>query len=326
MGYARKQLIDRIVDNIEFQSGSTKKQNVIGLFDDNRLAQDFYCGLLKILCNYQLTDLDKLNDKTNYAAIDLGDASNRIAIQVTADNSSTKIKDTLSKFKEAKLFDEYDRLIVLIIGKKQAYTTTFPTGCALVFDSAKDIWDDDELIKLINDLEDADLQTLDNFLEEKLADYKYMDHLAYEDISECIEYVKEGIDGWLLESVNEARTLPPSRDEKFIVRKNQKNGITDKFFDENIRGHLRHNQLIDEFLRDPINKANGKLNDYYLVTQSIQDFYSEHRDEYKSFEEVFVLVFGQIKNDYNRTTGTDKVKILLHNMYFNCDVGDGPDD
>lgn len=326
MGYARKQLIDRIVDNIEFQSGSTKKQNVIGLFDDNRLAQDFYCELLKILSGYELVDLDKLNDKTNYSAIDLGDTHNRIAVQVTADNSSTKIKDTLEKFRDAKLFNDYDRLIVLIIGKKQSYTTTFPTGCSLVFDAAKDVWDDDELVKQVNNLGDPDLRILDKFLEEKLSDYKYMDHLSYEDIGECIEYIKEGIDSWLIESVNEARTLPPSRDETFIIRKNQKNGITDKFFDEKIKGHLKHNQLIDEFLRDPVNKANGKLNDYFLVTQSIQDFYSLHKDEYESFEEVFILVFGQIRNDYNRTTGTDKVKILLHNMYFNCDVGDGPDD
>jgi hypothetical protein len=327
MGYARKQLLDRIVDNIEFQSGSTKKQNVIGLFDDNRLAQDFYCGLFKLLCGYdKLVDLDKLNEKTNYAAIDLGDKSARIAIQITTDSSSTKIKDTLKKFKDAKLFNDYDRLIVLIIGKKEGYTTTFPTNCSLVFDHTKDVWDDDTVCRLLDNLENEQLEELDEFLEAKLADYKYMDHLSYEDIGECIDYIEQDINGWLLESINEARTLPPTRDKKYILRKNTKNGISDDFFTKNIKGHLKHNQLIDEFLRDPVNKSNGKLQSYYLVTQSIQEFYSAHRDEYKSFEEVFVIVFGQIKNDYNRVTGIEKVKIVLHNMYFNCDIGDNPDD
>lgn len=327
MGYARKQLIDRIVDNIEFQSGSTKKQNVIGLLDNNRLAQDFYCGFFKLLCNYdQLIDLDKLNDKTNYSAIDLGDVSARVAIQITADSSSTKIKDTLKKFKEAELFNDYDRLIILIIGKKEGYTTTFPTNCSLTFDHTKDVWDDDTICRMVDQLDEQKLQELDEFLELKLSDYKYMDHLSYEDIGECIGYIKQGIDGWLIGSINEARTLPPTRDNKYIERKNSKNNISDDFFSRNIKGHMKHHALIDEFLRDPVNKGNGKLNDYYLTTQSIQDFYDKNRAEYDGFEEMFGRVFEQIKNDYSRTTGTEKVKILLHNMYYSCDIGDDPED
>lgn len=327
MTYVRETVLKRIIANLEFQSGSVGKENILGLFDSNRTAQDFYCDFLKLLCNYEkLEDLDKLNDTTNYSAIDLGDSAERLAIQISSDNSSTKIKDTLAAFKKAELYNNYDRLIVLIIGKKQAYTTTFPTKCSLTFDPAKDIWDDDTLVRLINKINDEKLEQVDEFLERKLADYKNPDHLLYEDISICIDYIKQSVSAWLIASLNEARTLPPTRDKTYIPRKNSKNGISDDFFKENIRGHLRHNQLIEEFLRDPINKNNGKLNDYYLVTQSIQSFYLTNKQDFRSFEEVFILTFNQIRPSYNAKTSDHKAKILLHNMYFNCDIGEDPDD
>ena len=52
-------------------------------------------------------------------AIDLVDPKNRIAVQVTSDNSSTKIKHTIEEFNKNKAYQSYDRLIVLILTQKK---------------------------------------------------------------------------------------------------------------------------------------------------------------------------------------------------------------
>lgn len=327
MVFSRQKLIQRITDNIDFLSGHVKKENLIGLFDSNRLAQDFYKDFLGLVFGYKnLVDLDKLNEKTNYKAIDLAETNERVAIQVTSENTSQKIKDTIKKFNEEKLYNDYDRLVILIIGTRKNYSTSFSTENKFEFDQDDDIWDDSSLISEIDNLDDDQLTAIDNLLKSKLEDYKSPDHLDYDDIAECINYIKKAIDSWLLSAVDKARTLPPARDDEYIIRKNLANGITEDFFKQNILGHLRHNDLMEEFLRDPVNANNGSLDNYYLVTQSIQNFYDEHSAEFKNFEEVFVLVFNQITGDYHSATNPNKVKIVLHNMYFNCDIGDDPDD
>ena len=66
---------------------------------------------------YGCRRLENLNLTTglNYPGIDLGDKSARVAIQVTSTPGSDKIKATLTKFVEYKLYRDCDRLIVYIL-------------------------------------------------------------------------------------------------------------------------------------------------------------------------------------------------------------------
>ena len=110
-------MIKEISDNLAFSSKSTALKNVIGLFDSNRFAQDFFAELFSLIFGYDnLKELDKLNDIVNYPAIDLGDENAKISFQITTQKDSQKIKDTIKKFIEHKLYNRYDRLVVFIIG------------------------------------------------------------------------------------------------------------------------------------------------------------------------------------------------------------------
>jgi hypothetical protein len=299
-------------------------ENALGLFDSNRGAQDFFRQLLELVCGYgELKDLDKLNDKTNYYAIDLGDKTAKVAFQITTDSSSTKIKDTIEKFNTYKLYDEYDRLIIFIIGKKRGYTTTFPTGSKLVFNSDKDIWDDEDFIKLIDVIDDVSrIQAIYKCLDDNLLEYKFPDHLTFEDIKACIAYMLEGVADMLSEVLEATRREPIRGSDDFITRKNELNGVTFEFFKSNIQGHLSYGPLIQQFLSDPINV--DSLDAYNSVTQTIQKFYTDNKADFESFEDVFSAIFSKLKPDYSNPR-VDKVIILLHNMYFNCDIGDNPD-
>ena len=98
MSYKKEEIINKIAENLAFSSGSTALKNVIGLFDSNRFAQDFFVGLFKIVFEYNnLEELDKLNSVVNYPAIDLGDKTAKIAFQITTKKDSEKVKDTIKK-------------------------------------------------------------------------------------------------------------------------------------------------------------------------------------------------------------------------------------
>lgn len=319
MSYKKEPLIKAIADNLAFSSKSTSLKNVIGLFDTNRIAQDFFASLFDLIFEYnQLKELDKLNDIVNYPAIDLGDENARVAFQITTDSGSPKIKDTIAKFINHKLYTKYDRLIVFIIGEKQSYTTTFDTQEKFQFSKQDDIWDDNYLIKEIDKLDVNKLEEIKKFLDENLMEFKLPERLFENDIKRSIEILKRD-----LGTSKKINGIVSRNGEKFIEKKNELNKVSWDFFKDKIRGHLQYNEIIEEFLRNPINQESQ--NDYFGITNAIQDFYLEKKIKFSTFEEVFREVFNKINTYDDDMSGINtKIKIILHNMYFNCDIGSNP--
>ncbi len=93
----------RVSREVDISSG-------MGHFDIHKVSEDLICGLLKSL--FDLPGLRNLNesDRKNFPGINLVDDSERIAVQVTADNSSSKIKDSITKLRSHNLHRDYDRL------------------------------------------------------------------------------------------------------------------------------------------------------------------------------------------------------------------------
>ena len=136
------------------------------LFDLNKQAEDFFKTVLNQACGYDLINVNY--EKANATAIDLGDKSKRICIQVTAQDDSEKIKSTIRKFIDHKLYKDYDRLVFLMIGGKKVYTTAFNTEKKFEFDKNKDIWDIDYVLEEIERMKLADLKILSEFIGEEL--------------------------------------------------------------------------------------------------------------------------------------------------------------
>lgn len=321
MTYKREVIIKLISDNLAFSDKSTAFKNIIGLFDSNRTAQDFFSQLFSLVFWYsELKNLDKLNDICNYPAIDLGDKSKRVAFQITTDKTSWKVADTIIKFNNHHLYKEYDRLIFFIIWEKQGSYIDFDTEGKFSFDKINDIWDSNFLIKQIDKIEDIkDLENIQKFLEDNLLEFKFPERLYESDIKKCIEILKR--DFWSVPSIEDSFKR---KDDEFILRKNQVNNVSWDFFQDKIRWHLMYNSLIVDFLNDEINKE--ARNDYLEVAKAIQDFYKNTIPKFSSFEDVFREIFQKINCYEDNIAGIDiKLKILLHTMYFNCDIGTNPD-
>lgn len=70
---------------------------------------------------FELKGLKNLNteESYNFPAIDLGDKTAGLAIQVTSTTDSEKIKETLRKFVNHKLYEQYSHLQIYILTEKQ---------------------------------------------------------------------------------------------------------------------------------------------------------------------------------------------------------------
>lgn len=132
--------------------------------------------LIKLLNTIYGSDLKNVNyeEGKNYPSIDLRDTQKRIAIQVTSTANLHKIKDTLKKFVDNKLYQDFDSVRIFIITEKQ--TTYDFTSINKIIDgrfsfSVSDIVDKKDLYLELNKQNDID--KIDRFsllLEEQFSD------------------------------------------------------------------------------------------------------------------------------------------------------------
>lgn len=137
------------------------------LYDLNKKAEPFFRRLINLIYSWNLKDLDTI--QANYPAIDLGDEVKRVCVQVTAENNSRKIKYTINKFVEKKLYKSYKRIIILILTEKKNYTANFDTGGAFSFDKANDIIDIDDLLSQIDNLDIESLENIHKYLSKEIS-------------------------------------------------------------------------------------------------------------------------------------------------------------
>lgn len=79
-------------------------------------AEDFFAGFFNILMGWKLQNAN--STRRNCPAIDLEDSRARIAIQITAQNSLKKIRDTVDSFYKHDMRRSYDSLIILILSNR----------------------------------------------------------------------------------------------------------------------------------------------------------------------------------------------------------------
>lgn len=163
----REKYFKQISDTLALLSRQVENRNSQQLYDIDIFAEDVFKGLLNLVYGYELVNLNI--QKKSMPAIDLGDKISKVAVQVTAENSSSKIKETIDKFTEMKFYDEYKRLLILIVNKKKNYHGEFENR-SLYFKT--EILDIDDLLTHIRELETPLLEKIANFLENELQSKK----------------------------------------------------------------------------------------------------------------------------------------------------------
>lgn len=150
-----------------------KAARALSKTDINHVAETVLVPLFAEIYGYR--DLRNLNDEQpNYPGIDLGDDTARVAFQITATTSSTKIKETLEKFVEHKLFEKYDHLIFYLLSDKQnSYSGRGFDDIVkgrFTFDKDKDIQDFTDILKKVAGLSLEKVQRVERILDAHFGD------------------------------------------------------------------------------------------------------------------------------------------------------------
>jgi hypothetical protein len=151
----RKMLLEYIGIHLAHVKATVATLNAVHFYDINVVAEDFFAHLLNAVYGYSLVNLN--HDDLNKAAIDLGDSSARIAVQVTSQRNKAKVQKTLDKFSEHGLADDYDTLKVFIIGDRTGDYPTLQVPTGVSFSGSGDVIDIDGLMKDISGLDTEEL-------------------------------------------------------------------------------------------------------------------------------------------------------------------------
>lgn len=159
--------INAIIEKLSFLKNKVELSNPLNLTDVNIIAENFYRDLLNLIFGYELSNINIVTQ--NAASIDLGDLKNNVAIQVTSTSALKKTKETVTKFIEKKLCNQYKRLIIFNIVNKATHKEK-AIGDPNIFElnTQKDIWDISDLIKEINDLDTARVKEIRKFLDKEI--------------------------------------------------------------------------------------------------------------------------------------------------------------
>ena len=158
--------MERITDALSILTTNVKLHNSRGRTDINKEAEDFYCGLLNIVLGKNLENLNLL--EMDFPAIDLADKEGRLCVQVSSTEERNKVDRTLEKFFAKELDKQFDRLIVLVIGKKPRYQSGFTTQRGFDFDHERDVWDLPKLLLEIEKLDEEKRNDVDQYLSDRV--------------------------------------------------------------------------------------------------------------------------------------------------------------
>jgi hypothetical protein len=104
-------------------------------------------------------------------------------------------------------------------------------------------------------------------------------------------------------------------------KKNELNNLSKDYF-EFIKSHsLQYFEEIEKFLRDPKNEPYMKM--YSNTVSDLQDIITIERSRFNEFEHIIKhLVDYIVNNNEEKLKDLRKiVRVFIHFMYFNCDIG-----
>lgn len=121
--------------------------------------------------------------------------------------------------------------------------------------------------------------------------------------------------------LNEAKSYITSFTVIDKVKKNELNNLSKDYF-EFLKNHsLQYFEEIEKFLREPKNELYMKM--YSNTVSDLQDAIIIERNRFNEFEHIIKhLVDYTVGNNEDKLKELRKiVRVFLHFMYFNCDIG-----
>lgn len=105
--------------------------------------------------------------------------------------------------------------------------------------------------------------------------------------------------------------------------KNEKNNLSEEYFNLILEVSMCYFQQIEDFLQSSINEEYLKMyqNTVFELNQKI----TINRGNYEKFDRIFEVLYDYILNNNKKDLRTDRrlIWVMLHYMYWKCDIGEG---
>jgi len=169
-----------------------KGEASMGRTDLNKAAETILIPLLNEVYGWSLKNINYSEDNDNYPGIDLEDKVTKVAIQVTATNTTEKIKHTVSQFIKYEQYLEYDRLIIFFLKEK---SLSYPDKTIqkiiqdkFSFDTRKDIWDYRNILKEVRGFQVDKALRVQKILEANFGDDQKIPSLLANSLKQRIDW------------------------------------------------------------------------------------------------------------------------------------------
>lgn len=154
-----------IADRLNELAAIVKTRSRANLTDGNHILETIAARFFNALFGWDLVNLNLR--QANHPVVDLGDRKRRLAVQVTNENDSGKIKDSVLNAAKHKTDADFDRLIVFfLLPKKPGLPKSFilpPNGLKM------ETWDIEDLLRQMQGVDDLEsLARASRVLDEEL--------------------------------------------------------------------------------------------------------------------------------------------------------------
>lgn len=285
-----KQLRD-IVSRVE----SDNSQNLTNI---NRFLEDVFCHLLNILeapANYVNTN--RLTGSQS-PAVDVGDLDKSICYQITSEHTSTKIKDTITKFEsdDNKVYEDFNELRFILISLKKPLKKTIDAietngQYKFEWESVADI---NDFIDRITGLEATKLEEISTFLDTEMVEIEQEFEFSPKELLALEDVINNALDSANLDS-------EPLIDDQKLITINDK--IVLNFKTEHERQAVRDIRertfaqidLIDDIFKEKL------PDDVNAITQCAHDVYNslkaKNQQPFEILQNMFKIFTPKDKDD-----------------------------
>lgn len=303
-----------------------------GLFDEHKHSEDFFKGLLNILYQskgYYFENINIVEKNSNFPAIDLYERSGEMAVQITSRTDRDKVNDTIKLFIKKELYKKYKRLVVIIITPKIDFKSEFDTKGKFIFDKKRDVQCLSDLSLEISQLSTEKIEDILEYIKKQMELFQIKSEpirLSEMDIKELVLQINNVIKDEIIQIKTdlgkeiELTALPDS----YIAKKNLLNNVEEEYFNGSIRKSIVYHDKIQQFLKNPINKKTVEC--YLAVVDELQELYLSNGEKFDSITKFFIFVYNRVADKFSQELGYDKrkIRIVLHCMYFGCEIGIKP--
>ena len=312
------QLIRKIIEQLTHWRVFTELSSASQLNDVNNTNEDLAALILNEIYVWKLINLN--TKKSNFPAIDLGDTKNGIGVSVTATDTSDYIKDKIAKNINHKVYETYPAHYFLITTSKKNYSVTFDTQRKYAFDKRTNILDIEDLSKAIKALTDiAKQEKILSILESHV--YKLKGHFIEDITPHDIAKVLEEFSSQNPDLIRNISISIQSINRTDFSEKNKINNLSEGYIKLIQQESLPFFAQFAKFLEEFENRNFKKI--YCNITSDLQKVILVNRIDFEQFDQIFDTIETICKEQVPQLLADRRtLQILLHFMYFQCDIGE----